>query len=578
MQQVKIRDKILSVEEADGSILCEYESCETDKLFSIHGIFGVVEFNKQKYLIVVTKSEKKGQIDSKTVYEVKRSRVMAIGPEAVKHSERKLCIQHIEKFFMQPGIYFSDFEIYKRYREIDTTQAREDKEAEEQEEVSVDRPPETEEKIKEFDRAVKESLDTEELATVLKAIDPKTLLDIENETVFLFNKKAIDNLVASSELEFENSAILKCIHGYFFSFRDFVLISRRSPKRTGARYFSRGLGKHGFPSNFVETEQILAGKSSFLQIRGSIPLEWYHLLDLQYRPRLNVLPSNELFSYSHSLLEQMYRVPIIYLNLIRSTGYEAEIFREFNRHHQQNGKTALFNFDFQKEVYKKEYPFDFTKVGYTSTSKIQKEVIRTNCIDCLDRTNSMQYLIGERIFAQQLEDAQVVNKEEIRRYREALRRAYFENGNAISMQYAGTNAMSSRHITGSMTDEERLESLKRQSRFSRLTNSALFELLRDCKYSLERYFLNRFFHGKHHTVVNIVAGNTVRGELEHNPGGWSMNRLMSLRYLLIFPLFFFCVKKYNLPLKKTIVLVILLFALLYGMSFSFDLPNNELVE
>jgi len=49
-------------------------------------------------------------------------------------------------------------------------------------------------------------------------------------------------------------------------------------RTTGCRFTKRGLDEHGQAANFVETEQILIfpdGKvTSYVQIRGSIPLKW----------------------------------------------------------------------------------------------------------------------------------------------------------------------------------------------------------------------------------------------------------------------------------------------------------------
>jgi phosphatidylinositol 3,5-bisphosphate 5-phosphatase len=65
----------------------------------------------------------------------------------------------------------------------------------------------------------------------------------------------------------------------------FVLISRRSRRYAGTRYMKRGINEHGNVANFVEVEQIVFVNSdqfdvkpqitSFVQIRGSIPLFWY---------------------------------------------------------------------------------------------------------------------------------------------------------------------------------------------------------------------------------------------------------------------------------------------------------------
>ena len=68
-----------------------------------------------------------------------------------------------------------------------------------------------------------------------------------------------------------------------------VLISRRGWKRVGTRYHSRGIDDNGQVSNFVETEQIViagASKTSYVQVRGSIPLFWEQVVNIKYVPKL----------------------------------------------------------------------------------------------------------------------------------------------------------------------------------------------------------------------------------------------------------------------------------------------------
>ena len=61
------------------------------------------------------------------------------------------------------------------------------------------------------------------------------------------------------------------------------LISRRSTRRAGTRFFRRGCDTKGNVANFVETEQLVEhgeqGLTSFVQTRGSIPLFWTQLPD-----------------------------------------------------------------------------------------------------------------------------------------------------------------------------------------------------------------------------------------------------------------------------------------------------------
>lgn len=73
------------------------------------------------------------------------------------------------------------------------------------------------------------------------------------------------------------------------SFR-MLYISRRSCKRQGTRFTMRGIDDEGNVANFVETEQIcLFGdgrQTSFVQIRGSIPLYWSSPVTMKYAPKV----------------------------------------------------------------------------------------------------------------------------------------------------------------------------------------------------------------------------------------------------------------------------------------------------
>jgi hypothetical protein len=69
----------------------------------------------------------------------------------------------------------------------------------------------------------------------------------------------------------------------------YLLISRRSNKKGGTRYFDRGLNEEGFVANFVETEQIIKLDEFFvsdLQIRGSIPI-FFEQVGLTTRTKVN---------------------------------------------------------------------------------------------------------------------------------------------------------------------------------------------------------------------------------------------------------------------------------------------------
>ena len=72
----------------------------------------------------------------------------------------------------------------------------------------------------------------------------------------------------------------------------------------------------------------------------------------------------------------------------------------------------------------------------------QKGVTRTNCLDCLDRTNCVQIFIGLEVLAQQLEALEHQTKPQTwARFEEVFRQMWVNMGNEISKLYAGTGAI-----------------------------------------------------------------------------------------------------------------------------------------
>ena len=75
--------------------------------------------------------------------------------------------------------------------------------------------------------------------------------------------------------------------------------------------------------------------------------------------------------------------------------------------------------------------------------KLQHGVTRTNCIDCLDRTNFAQYALGLYGIGQQLYELALTPSPEIERdctLAEELMELYITMGDQIAQQYAGTEA------------------------------------------------------------------------------------------------------------------------------------------
>ena len=147
------------------------------------------------------------------------------------------------------------------------------------------------------------------------------------------------------------------VNGRYFRWS---LISRRSNRRAGTRFFRRGCDSSGNVANFVETEQIVEhgeNLSSFVQTRGSMPFFWRQLPDLtRYLP----LPTmdygvDNATAYRAHFNEQTqnYGSQMV-INLVNQTKSEGELQKLFASLHQSSGmaNVGYQAYDFHRECSK----------------------------------------------------------------------------------------------------------------------------------------------------------------------------------------------------------------------------------
>lgn len=213
-----------------------------------------------------------------------------------------------------------------------------------------------------------------------------------------------------------------------------VIISRRSIHRAGVRFYMRGTDLTGNSANFVETEQIIEYDynhdpskrvlTSFLQLRGSIPLYWTQRPNLRWQP-LPIIKATEnqveAFVKHMRLQQQNYGGRHVVVNLVNQKGREKSIGSELERVSIQANLDFVkyVAFDFHREckamnwdrlsilheiLFKDitEFGFFYSNLRNPTDTKFQTGFIRTNCIDCLDRTNVVQAMVAKEALRQQL--------------------------------------------------------------------------------------------------------------------------------------------------------------------------------
>ncbi|XP_041590914.1 synaptojanin-1 isoform X6 [Vulpes vulpes] len=290
------------------------------------------------------------------------------------------------------------------------------------------------------------------------------------------------------------------------------LISRLSCERAGTRFNVRGTNDDGHVANFVETEQVVYlddSVSSFIQIRGSVPLFWEQpgLQVGSHRVRMSrgFEANAPAFDRHFRTLKNLYGKQII-VNLLGSKEGEHMLSKAFQSHLKASEHVAdihMVNFDYHQMVkggkaeklhsvlkpqVQKFVDYGFFYFNGSEVQRCQSGTVRTNCLDCLDRTNSVQAFLGLEMLAKQLEALGLAEKPQlVTRFQEVFRSMWSVNGDSISKIYAGTGALEGKAKAGKLKDGAR---------------------------SVTRTIQNNFFDSSKQEAIDVLLlGNTLNSDL-----------------------------------------------------------------
>lgn len=290
-----------------------------------------------------------------------------------------------------------------------------------------------------------------------------------------------------------------------------TLISRRCTRRLGTRMWRRGANLEGDTANFIETEQLLEFEGvriSFLQIRGSVPLLWEQIVDLSYKPRLNIIDhdqTSKVVERHFNDLRQRYG-DILVVDLTDKNGDEGRLSMAYAAEMEKLQNIRYVSFDFHHscgnsnfdniELLYDQIVEDFEKQGYFFVGKEgevlseQKGIIRTNCVDCLDRTNVTQSFLARKCLNSQLQRVGIFSSTDcISMFSEdfeIFKNLWVDQGDEISLEYSGTHA------------------LKRD--LVRYGKQTMAGMIKDGISALSRYYLNNFQDGIRQDAIDLISG------------------------------------------------------------------------
>jgi hypothetical protein len=130
--------------------------------------------------------------------------------------------------------------------------------------------------------------------------------------------------------------------------------------------------------------------------------------------------------------------------------------------------------------------------GRITIPQVQNGVARTNCIDCLDRTNAAQFVIGKRALGHQLHALGIIGDTSINYDTDAVNlftHMYHDHGDTIAVQYGGSQ------LVNTMETYRKINQWTSHSR--------------DMVESFKRYYNNSFLDGQRQEAYNLFLGNYI---------------------------------------------------------------------
>lgn len=241
------------------------------------------------------------------------------------------------------------------------------------------------------------------------------------------------------------------------------LIARKHPGRVGTRYHRRGGDGDGNVANCVETETIFTHlpsgrQASFVQLRGSVPLVWRQDVCLKYTPRIDIVDDatlqQQVFTSHMNEIHKAYG-DVACVSLLDVHGSEAKLAATFKETAAAND-VPFIEYDFHTECrgmafHKVQGLIDdlaktlkahgmYERASGTAKGK-QTGIIRSNCKDCLDRTNVFQTVLCKAVLHDVLTRWKLDIDLDESKFLSQYRVIWSVHGNAISLHYAGTGAL-----------------------------------------------------------------------------------------------------------------------------------------
>ncbi|KAI0020717.1 putative SAC1 protein [Xylariomycetidae sp. FL0641] len=361
---------------------------------------------------------------------------------------------------------------------------------------------------------------------------------------------------------------------------------------------------------------------SYVQTRGSVPVYWAEVNSLKYTPKLQVRGIETAFPAAKKHFDEQIRIygDQYLVNLVNQQGREKRIKeayeqmvkmlvdapseqvkadtitdekfhvieprttkQEFDRlhyvyfdyHHETKGmkmeRAMLLVERLHDALIAQQYfrGVDMPANGGLETRNSQTSVVRTNCMDSLDRTNVVQSMLARWTLDRMFVDLGLLERGQTFAMADSdfeflFRNIWADNADTVAKSYAGTGAMK--------TDVTRLAKRTRGG------------ALNDGKIAVTRYFLNNFRDGPRQDAFDLFLGAYEPATANIGASLVFADRrpilIQSIPYVLGFSLFLIFMALFTKRVPDAAVLPMRLFMLFWtivaGWCFNFILNNGML--
>jgi len=512
------------------------------RVSSIAGILGIIKLRLDSYIIIITKSQAVGRIKGHQIYKIVSTEFLPLRERQIHDPDEDTSLKYLQTLLKNGPMYFSySFDLTNSFQRQAQSNDREPlwQRADDRffwnrfiSSTLIDfRGGKTQGKVS---------------SGANPAVDPYILpvmygmMSITNTSI---KGNAMSFVLITRRSRHRTGTRYLCRgideEGHVANFNETeqsIILNDSTSK--GPNSFA---GDQGFanpkPASGKET-QVLA----YVQTRGSVPVSWAEINTLHYTPKLQIRgvetavdATKKHFDEQISTYGENYLV-----NLVNQKGREMRVKEAYEQvvkllqtsprevteaDRRTNEKFNVIEpsdqrrwydhlhyvyFDFHNETkglkwHRAQLLLDQLKDGLTAGEyfhgidtpsggveirKKQTAVVRTNCMDCLDRTNVVQSMLGRWTLTRSLLDLGLLRTRESAQDDQAFeflfRNVWADNADVVSKTYSGTGALK--------TD------------FTRTGKRTRAGALQDLNNSITRYIRNNFADGPRQDAFDLFLG------------------------------------------------------------------------